>query len=259
MDALLSLFMNIPLCTLTHDHNGGLAKNRIESLCDCVFSIVMTLLILDIRIPQMPPEQAHALLPETLALLWPKIVSMVVSFIVLGVYWVGHHTQFHQIRRMNRTALWLNIFFMLTIAFIPFSASLIGQYPQEQIVVLVYGFNHMLAGSLIYAHWVYATRKHRLVDPDIPPLLVKAIKSRIALGLLVTLIAMGVSFVNPFISILLYIGIALFYLLPGRVDYYLHTRFARKESKVVPYKEISDSSGPEPVFMDRPMLQDAIQ
>src|SRR5215470_5668536 len=96
----------------------GLTKSRIEALSDGIFAVAMTLLVLDIKPPAV--MQATAL-PRELLALWPRCLSYVVSFLMLGIYWVGQHNQFHLIRWADRTLLWINVVFLMAISFVPFS------------------------------------------------------------------------------------------------------------------------------------------
>src|ERR1700751_4579955 len=82
-----------------------LGRNRIEALTDGVFAVAMTLLVLDIKVPELQQPLATAELPLKLVALWPKFLSYTISFVILGVYWVGHHVQLSFIRRADRP-LW---------------------------------------------------------------------------------------------------------------------------------------------------------
>lgn len=98
---------------------------RLETLADGVFAIVMTLLVFELRIPELPGAAA-ADLWAAVVLLGPSLLSFIVSFLVLGVYWVGHHSQFQHIRRADQTLLWLNILFLMCVSLVPFSAGMLG-------------------------------------------------------------------------------------------------------------------------------------
>ncbi len=101
-----------------------LSTQRIEALCDGVFAIAMTLLVLDIPVPPSSTAGARALFHA----LWPDMASYIASFAVLGVYWVGQHTQFHFIRHADQVLLWMTLLFLMLIAAMPFSAALIGHF-----------------------------------------------------------------------------------------------------------------------------------
>src|SRR5215475_9204742 len=106
-----------------------LGRNRIEALTDGVFAVAMTLLVLDIKVPELQQPLATAELPLKLLSLWPKFLSYTNSFVILGVYWVGHHFQLSFIRRADRPLLWINIFFHLWATPEIFSTSLLDALP----------------------------------------------------------------------------------------------------------------------------------
>jgi uncharacterized membrane protein len=101
------------------DDETILNKNRIEALTDGVFAVVMTLLVLDISVPQISSHYAidsvaaGTELLKRLFDLWPKILSFGISFVILAIYWVAHHRQFHYIKHSNRALIWINIMFLM--------------------------------------------------------------------------------------------------------------------------------------------------
>lgn len=122
---------------------------RIEALSDGVFSIVMTLLIIDIKVPQLGPEASSFDLWRNLWHMWPLFRSFYISFAILGMYWISHHALFHLIvKNANRPITYLNILFLCFISLIPFSAHLIGQYPLNETAVMVYGANVIVIGAV---------------------------------------------------------------------------------------------------------------
>lgn len=148
------------------------------------------------------------------------MLSFILSFIVVGVYWVGHHNQFHYIRRVDRSFMWINILFLLAIAFIPFSAGLLGAYVRQQVVVAIYGLNLVAVGATLSLIWWYATADHRLVDADLSAQAVRAGGQRILLGVGLYLLAVALAFINTWLSVAMYIIVPLLYILPGRIDLY---------------------------------------
>src|SRR5579859_3308398 len=91
----------------------SLSITRVEAFADGVFAIVITLLILDIHVPQVQGTPVGPQLVQQLIAMWPKYLAYAMSFIIVGVYWVGHHAQFRYIRHANRTLLWINILFFM--------------------------------------------------------------------------------------------------------------------------------------------------
>ena len=111
----------------------------------------MTLLVLDISVPQISSHYAAAgdaaigaELLKRLLDLWPKILSFGISFIVLSIYWMAHHSQFHYIKYSDRTLVWINIIFLMGTCLLPFSTSLLGEYREQQISIIVYGGNSII-------------------------------------------------------------------------------------------------------------------
>jgi uncharacterized membrane protein len=170
--------------------------HRLAALTDGVFAIVMTLLVLEIGVPEIAQSSLHAELPRRLLELWPKLLSYGISFILLGMFWHLHHIAFHYIRRSDNGLVWLNILFLMFVALIPFSTSLFGRYGTEQLSLVIYAGNLLLVNVMRLLLWTYATGKYRLVDRDISPRLVKWDRL-ISIGLsLIFLLMIGVSFIS---------------------------------------------------------------
>jgi uncharacterized membrane protein len=105
----------------------------------------MTLLVLDIHVPEIPERLVDERLPERLLGPWPKYLSYVLSFVVILMYWMAHHSTFKAIKRYDKPLIWLNSLFLMCIAFLPFPTSLLGEYGDNQLAVVIY------AGSLAVA------------------------------------------------------------------------------------------------------------
>jgi uncharacterized membrane protein len=196
----------------------GIGKNRIEALADGVFSIAMTLLVLDLRVPELPPG-SEGRLPAALLALWPRLLAYLASFLVIGVFWVGHHAQLHFVRRADRPYLWMNIAFLLLVAAVPFSASLLGRYPGEQVAALVYSLHLAATGGLLLASFEYA-RVHGLFVSSVDAPFVRAARRRLAVGPALYLVAALASFLGAFPSLAVCFAVVVLYLLPGAVDAY---------------------------------------
>jgi uncharacterized membrane protein len=193
----------------------GLTKSRIEALSDGIFAVAMTLLVLDIKPPAVIEAAA---LPRELLALWPRCLSYAVSFLMLGIYWVGQHNQFHLIRCADRTLLWINIVFLMTISFVPFSTALLSAYPLWPSAQTVYGANLIAIGLVLLWHWMYATHRHRLVDPELDDRMNRFVIRRILIGPALFALAIVLSSLSAVASLILYVVAPLIYVLPGRVD-----------------------------------------
>lgn len=206
---------------MTPQVGDGISKSRLERLTDGVFAIVMTVLVLEITIPHLSPTEISVELPKQLINLIPMILSYMTSFIILGFFWIGHDDQFHYIRRVNRTLLGISIFYLMFIALIPFSTSLLGEYGNQQISVLIYGMNLIICSFWNYVHWWYATKNHRLIDTNLDSYFIKIESIRYLINICMYVFAILISFININISTLLYIATPIYYLMPLQKNKYL--------------------------------------
>jgi uncharacterized membrane protein len=119
-------------------------KNRVEALSDGVFAIVITLLILDIRVP----EVEYGELATSLVAVLPRIFAYVISFGVIGVYWLAHHQSLQLVAKLSGPLVWLNLIYLLAVSFMPFPTALLGRYPMQPIPIVIYGLNLIAANTI---------------------------------------------------------------------------------------------------------------
>ena len=179
---------------------NALSPNRLEALTDGVFAIVMTLLVLGLGEPVLKGSSMHQEFTQLLDM-WPKFISYAVTFLVLGYMWSMHHWQFSFIKRADSMLIWTNILFLMFTALLPFSTSLLGDNMGHQLPVLLYGGNFMACMLMCFIKWSYATGKYRLVDAGIDWHEVKIRNITVMAGIVLFAIAMGISYLNPYVSI----------------------------------------------------------
>jgi uncharacterized membrane protein len=172
--------------------NSRLGLDRIISFSDAVIAVAITLMVVQV---QMPESVAADQLPQALRELIPTFTSYVFSFYMVAVYWIEHHRMFKYIKRYDDALIWLNLLLLMLIAVVPFATNLLDTYTSEQIVVFIYAALIAAVGLLTMGMWWYATHRHRLVDKDLCPLVIRK-------GLVVRLVAPVVFIVS--------IGIAIF-------------------------------------------------
>jgi uncharacterized membrane protein len=197
------------------NEQGGLSPSRIETLCDGVFAIAMTILVLELHVPDPGPGVD---LSARLVALWPKIASYAVSFVILGTLWVGHHYQFHFIRRSDRQLLWINILFLLFVSFLPFATALVGSFPGNRAAVLTYGTTLMGAGLCLVGQWEYATAGRRLVSAAATAAVVSGIRRRVYAGTACYGAALVTAVWATGAALVLFAAMPLLYLVPSRID-----------------------------------------
>ena len=203
-------------------HRGVPGNERMAALSDGVFAIAMTLLVFDFRVPaSVPPGGLIELVPAFL----PKVAGHVITFAILGIYWVGHHNMFLHIKRHDRTLLWLNNLFLLFVAVMPFPAGLIVQYGNDQVAVIAYAGTLVLAGLSLDLIWRYATHNHRFVTPGMDPGLIAFVHGRVLLAPAIYLLAIGVSFFSIAGAKALFLVVAIAYIVPNPLDHTHHRQF----------------------------------
>ena len=199
----------------------SLSSRRLEALGDALFAIVMTLLVLELRVPAAKDFISQQALIQKLIELTPNFLSFIISFAVLGIFWFGHRVQFHYIINSNRNLVWLNILFYLTISLIPFSAALLGRYPDMQISIIIYGVNLSIAVFVLYAHWIYGISNKHLCPNHVPVEIKREAKLQFLFAPLVYVMAIVVSFWSTTASLYIYLTTPIFYFLPNKLDNYL--------------------------------------
>lgn len=126
-------------------------KGRLEAFSDGVFAIVITLLILDIKIPDVQP----AALPAALVNLVPQLLTYVMSFFIVGLYWHLHHQVATQIKLIDGAFIWLNLVWLLFVSVLPFPTALLSRYPLQPIPLAIYGINLILVNVTGFVILVY--------------------------------------------------------------------------------------------------------
>jgi uncharacterized membrane protein len=196
----------------------ALGKNRIEALSDGIFAIAMTLLVLELHIPDLPPNAPNVQVAPALFKLWPKFLTYAVSFISLGVYWIGHHNMYHAIRRADRVLLWLNILFFMCVSLLPFSTSFLNAFRQTQVAPLFLGANLTSIGWLLYLQWTYASAQPEMVAEFVTPEYSTLVRSRFLMIPIVATLTMLVCFWSADILLAVYAVLLPFYMIPGKFD-----------------------------------------
>lgn len=160
---------------------AGRALDRIGNLSDNVFAFAMTLLVLQLRLPDVFKMHSEAELAAALARMWPAAATYVLSFVILGVWWVALQTQQRLMARSDRNAAWLHLAFLLPVVFLPFSTRLLTEFIQYRTALLVYWLNLVLLGATFFAAWNYAAGAG-LLKPDVDAQMIAAVNRHVVVG-----------------------------------------------------------------------------
>lgn len=164
----------------------------------------MTLLVLELSVPVVKGLSADYELLHKLVKMRMEFLIYGLSFLILGVFWVIHHTIFQDVKLYDTTLVWLNIVFLMFVSLIPFSTALVGKNGFITVTGVIYGINMLLLFDLGWAIFSFITGKRRLVGEDFDPNIIKGGKR---MGLVYTLImapAIGIAFISPKVSFIIY-------------------------------------------------------
>lgn len=152
-------------------HNELKKEFQLERLIlfsDAVFAIAITLLVIEIKIPELPHDKVtDTSLQQSLAHLIPKFIGFLISFLLIGQYWIVHHRLFGYVINFNERLIWLNIFFLLAVALMPFSTGFYSEYVLSHTVtpVIFYTANIALLGFVNFIMWRYVSNpRHALSE-----------------------------------------------------------------------------------------------
>jgi uncharacterized membrane protein len=182
-----------------------ISKNRLETLVDGIFAIAMTLLVLGINPPRPQDALAQSVLPGMIESLVPQVFLFIVAFLVLALFWLGHHRQFHFVHHIDPPLLWINILILITIVFVPFSTDLAGDYPAVTDAVLLFHANIFIVGLLFSLQWHHIRRHGHLCEPVPDKAIMHAWFYRSMLVPVIATIGGILSLFDPPVSLLVYI------------------------------------------------------
>jgi uncharacterized membrane protein len=193
-----------------------MTTGRAEAFADGVFAIAATLLILNVG-SNLPATRVHdPHLGTALIRSWPTFAAYGISFFTIGIIWVNHHALMNQIARVDRTFLFITVFFLMTVSFIPFPTRLIADNllrGEGRIAAMTYGFTLTATAVGFNAMWFYAIRKRRLLRDDADPAVVKGISRSYLMGPWIYLLATAVAIVSPGASFIMFAAFNLFWVL----------------------------------------------
>jgi uncharacterized membrane protein len=165
----------------SYNQIAGQSVQRLASLSDGVFAVAITLVVLDLRVPIAEGAHSEHDLWRALMALAPRFLIYLMSFLTLGIFWVGQQTQLNHLACSDRHLTWIHLAFLFAICITPFSTTLLAEYPRYRIALLGYWGNILLMGAVLYGSWGYAAGRGLLKD-DTPAEVPEAICRRIVIG-----------------------------------------------------------------------------
>jgi uncharacterized membrane protein len=196
----------------------GMGKNRIEALTDGIFAVAMTLLVLDIKPPVHLRFETNEALVDHLSALEHSFVMYAISFVVLAMFWLGHHLQFHFVRHVDRRLLWINLAFLLLAVVVPFSTNLVGDHGHLQLPAVLYAVNLLALTLLLLLQLRHLAASPHLTAPDLTREAIVHLRRQLLLFGAVPVVSIAASSYSPRLGMYLYALLAVPAFRPGRID-----------------------------------------
>jgi uncharacterized membrane protein len=191
-------------------------KARVEAFSDAVFAIAITLLVLVIDIPNGPDGSLwHDLLDQ-----WPSYAAYLVSFFVIGIIWINHHGIFEHITKVDYAVLYINLAVLASVAFLPFPTALLAEHlrtgTDEQVAAAVYNGSMALMGISSGVLWFYISRTPALHAASLTAEEISRTNRLALIGGPVYIVAIGLAFISPALTLAINAAVAAFYAYFGR-------------------------------------------
>jgi uncharacterized membrane protein len=167
--------------SISYNRIAGQSVERLTALSDGIFGVAMTLLLLELHVPAKELIHSEGDLRRAFVALLPQLLVYLMSFVTLGIFWMGQQTQLNQLVRSNRSLSWIHLSFLFCVTIMPFSTRLLIAFMEFRSALFAYWLNIFFLGAILFASWGRATRAG-VVKSDIPPEVPAAICRRILIG-----------------------------------------------------------------------------
>jgi uncharacterized membrane protein len=188
---------------------------RVEAFSDGVIAIIITLLIFEVRLPDLPANATNEQMLAAFGSISPKLASFAVSFVTVAIFWVNHHSFFAGVSHTDWKLLWANNLLLFFLAIVPFTTAVLGDHVGQPIAVAVYALNLGLAGLAFTLMGWYVLIVARLVDPRISEQARRFEVRRSILGSGLYLLAVPLGLLVPVAAEILFIAVPIAFIVPG--------------------------------------------
>jgi uncharacterized membrane protein len=190
-------------------------KNRLEAFSDGVFAVALTLLVLDLHVPDIPAHSGFYEYIEAIKPLIPNVMAFVLTFALVAIHWVGHHYFFSRLHKVPVGFVWLNNLFLLWICFMPFPTAMLGHHATDQFAVLLYAIIQLLAALNFFAFRLYAIKNKLFADAAIE----KTMGPRHSIpAITIFLISIVFVFINVYVSLVCFFIVPVLYFIPYSLE-----------------------------------------
>ena len=203
-----------------YNRAAGRSPGRLAELSDGVFSIAMTLLVLELHAPAAAAINSHDALLAGLLGIAPKLAAWAMSFLTLGIFWVAQSTQIEALARSNRDQTWLHLAFLAAVSLVPFTTAVLGEFSQFHLAMVIYWGNIALLGVVLWFLWAHAKRNRMFHDRWTPEMMA-GVERRIVMSQSLYLLAMLASLAGALFGLIMMLAVQLNYAMAPRIGRWL--------------------------------------
>jgi uncharacterized membrane protein len=192
------------------------SRDRVELFSDAVFAIILTLLVLELRAPEIGDRATFSQYVIAMTPLIPKFISFILTFALVCIHWVSHHYFFGHLRRTPVGMVWLNNIFLLWLCFMPFPTAMLGNHPTDQFPILLYGLNQLLTALTFFALRYYAAHNGLFISEASA----KDMGPRHSIpAVTIFIVSMVLAFVNVYLSLACFLVVPMLYFFPNFIKF----------------------------------------
>jgi len=202
--------------SIHYNRIAGQNLERLAALSDGIFAVAATLLVLDLHTPASAAIHSEGDLWQALMKIAPSLLTYLMSFLTLGIFWVGQQTQLNHFKQSNRYLTWIHLAFLLVVTLMPFSTSLLSTFITYRLALVAYWLTILLLGVLLFVSWRYAQHAKLLKD-DMPAGLLAANERRIIIAQSLYAFGILLCLFNTYVSISFIVLVQLNYAIAPRI------------------------------------------
>jgi uncharacterized membrane protein len=200
---------------------SGRAPERLEFFSDAVIAIAITLLVIELHVPERTEIASNGDLWHALGELWPSYLGYLISFIGLGIMWANHHRMFRYLARVDRYLVLINTLLLLCVGFVPFVTGLLAEFLGKEgqgTAIVVYMGWFVVTGIIVDLLWRYPYHwRPELLDPKADRAEMATYTRMLDVGTPAQILALVVAFIAPVVSLIIVTGLAILYALPWSI------------------------------------------
>lgn len=189
-------------------------KGRVEAFSDGIFAIIVTLLVLEIKVPHIEDHGSASQLAGELWHLAPKVVAWMISFVTVCVIWVNHHRIFEALTAVDQWMFWLNANLLMWVSLIPFPTAMMGDYPGNPLAVSAYGAVSFMMGIAFLLIRIYMVRCEEITAGVPRSELKRGVRNVLLYGPTPYLIGVAMAWVHTYLAFAIYAFVSIYFIFP---------------------------------------------